>query len=489
MRLIPQLNGRRSLVVALLIAQTVILGAGWPVTFRIVRHQMAGQLADHILEQNVRVAEQVGQTIQQELQAEGITDTSYQSAGWHVLQNRIERLPLDAGAFACIVDEHDRILCHPDIRKDTGLRDVKLGEHRIVDARTGQTVKFGEADQSRVVAGQASFLADGVHYVATKFLPEINGRLLVHQPEAGLISTADTMTQPVVAASGFIGLSTVGITAYACLFLLRRYDSFYEQVNRKLDAEVDRIASIQRALLPAELPQVNGLDMVVSYETFDRAGGDMYAFIREGDEPHAPIGVLIADVSGHGPAAAVVMALLRGALWSLPDRAAVLQRPSLALAYLNQQLCDTPIEASFVTAFMAVYDPQQHTLTYARAGHPPPLRRTQRNNHISIDTLDGEGGVPLGVLEGEVYPDHQADIEPGQTLVLFTDGITETRAGDSRSSGGVGEMFGVQGIEAVLRQANQSAQQTTDALLTAATRHLAGAKPGDDQTVVVMRFA
>jgi sigma-B regulation protein RsbU (phosphoserine phosphatase) len=127
----------------------------------------------------------------------------------------------------------------------------------------------------------------------------------------------------------------------------------------------------------------------------------------------------MADVCGHGIPAAFFMAVART---SLRDVAAQFSEPGACLAHTNEALCaQNPLEL-FVTVFYGVFDPATGVLRYANGGHNPPyLRRTDG----SIATLDGGGGIVLGALAGAEFPDHAVTLQPGERIVLYTDGVTE----------------------------------------------------------------
>ena len=151
-----------------------------------------------------------------------------------------------------------------------------------------------------------------------------------------------------------------------------------EELLRELDSELKAVGEIQRSLLPIELPAVHGLDIAASYQTSHRAGGDYYDFFllpptRLNDHRHR-FGILIADVSGHGTPAAVLMAVTHSIAhgFEQPDRP-----PADLLAFVNRRLCDgyTTNNTAFVTAFYAIYDSATRQLTYSSAGHNPPRLR------------------------------------------------------------------------------------------------------------------
>ncbi len=466
---LPRLKSRTVLVTAILVSQAIILTIGWLGTFRIVRHHMAQRIAARVIEDNVNFAERYAGLIDR-LE---IMEAAFGSENWSQLQTLVEDAELEAAGFMCILDADDRILCHPDLDQDPSLRGVDLSDVAFRDLG-GEAVDLRDTPRERIIGGEMSFLADGVHYIATAPLPSLGGRLLVHQPEYGLLSRAETMTRPVLIASGVVGLLTLGVTGFACFWLLGRYDSVLETANQYFDREVERIGRIQRALLPSEAPAAHGLDVAVSYETFDRAGGDMYAFLAPPDgDPRGRWGVLIADVSGHGPAAAVVMAMLRGGLWNIPGGH---DDPGRVLTELNGQLCATPIERSFVTATMLVFDATARTIEYATAGHPPALVRRSG----TLLELDAVGGVPLGVLADERYENATHRCADDELIVLITDGVLEVRPIG-------GELFGANRLQAVIRDAGDDARAAVDAILRAVRDHLDGARPEDDQTLVALR--
>ncbi|MEE8154765.1 MAG: PP2C family protein-serine/threonine phosphatase, partial [Phycisphaerales bacterium] len=255
------------------------------------------------------------------------------------------------------------------------------------------------------------------------------------------------------------------------------------EAHARIRAEVDHVATIQRALLPNPLPDIPGLQVVASYETFDQAGGDYYDFRALSDhgdgrdpDPNGLWGILIADASGHGPAAAVVMAMLHAILHAYPHRP---DSAAEVLDHANRHLASKQIESSFVTAFFALYDPPTRRLTYARAGHNPPLLKNPGSGG-SVDRLEAVGGVPLGVLDETTYEEAQIELQPGQTLVLYTDGITEARSPD-------GAMFGVGGIERALIDCTGDPDCVVQSITDPLRDHEAGVRPNDDQTIVAIR--
>jgi sigma-B regulation protein RsbU (phosphoserine phosphatase) len=243
-------------------------------------------------------------------------------------------------------------------------------------------------------------------------------------------------------------------------------------VNHMLDQELMSIAEIQRSLLPSELPDIPTLDLAADYRTSRRAGGDYYDVFPLDD---GKWGLLIADVSGHGAPAAVLMAITHSLAHSF---AGLSNPPGRRLEHINHHLCEryTAESGSFVTAFYAVYDPSQRSMSYSRAGHNPPL--LIRRGAEGAELLEGTGRPPLGVCDGQKYPDCYLELGPGDRLVLYTDGITEACSPS-------GEQFGVARIEGALARATSRPEEIVDSILNEVARFTAGGSLADDRTLLV----
>jgi sigma-B regulation protein RsbU (phosphoserine phosphatase) len=249
--------------------------------------------------------------------------------------------------------------------------------------------------------------------------------------------------------------------------------------NERTKLEVKRIANIQRSLLPQTLPKFPGISVATSYETFDTAGGDLYDFSTLEAVEGLPrrLEILVADASGHGPAASVVTAMLNAILYAYPNRT---DGPGKVLTFANQHLHAKRLEGTFVTAFLAHFDHESRKLIYARAGHPPPVIKSPGLKG-GVRRLDDVGGIPLGIADDIEYEDGCTTLAPDETVVMFTDGVTE--ALDPR-----GVMFGLAGIERALEDCTGEAPCTIDHINASLKAHEGGRRPGDDQTVVAIRF-
>jgi sigma-B regulation protein RsbU (phosphoserine phosphatase) len=246
-----------------------------------------------------------------------------------------------------------------------------------------------------------------------------------------------------------------------------------QRAYESLDRELQVVGEIQKSLLPRALPEIPGIDIAAHYQTSQRAGGDYYDFFPL---PGNQWGIFVADVSGHGTPAAVMMAVTHAIAHSRPGHA---MPPGEVLAYLNNQLANlyTRDTGTFITALYAVLNPDAKTLAYASAGHPPP-RLIHNAAPVLIPT---ESGFPLGIVPGESYAEHTILIQPGDKLLLYTDGIPE-----SFSPLGTGELFGLPRLDAVACQPASTAQaliQKTLAAIGAFTQHAA---LSDDRTLLAL---
>lgn len=244
------------------------------------------------------------------------------------------------------------------------------------------------------------------------------------------------------------------------------------QANAAIEREMRRIGEIQQSLLPKALPQIETLDLAAHYETATQAGGDYYDFFPL---PEGRWGMIVADVSGHGSPAAVLMAMTHVLAHTRPQE---LTTAGEILGYINHQLATryNPDQAAFVTAVFGVYDPAERTMCYAAAGHPPP--RVKRCQDGSIFSLESNGALPLGIEPDEHFGEATVQLVPGDQMILYTDGITETFNPQ-------GEMFGSERLDLALENCQLDAAGLIDAVMDQVNAFAAGALKEDDRTMIV----
>jgi sigma-B regulation protein RsbU (phosphoserine phosphatase) len=239
---------------------------------------------------------------------------------------------------------------------------------------------------------------------------------------------------------------------------------------RRRDDEIAR--QVHLGLLPRTDPTVPGLELAGGCLAAGNVGGDYYGWLRDED---LGLGLVVADVSGHGVAAALVMAAAKGALraeWRATRSPAELLASANAL--LVEDLCEADL---FVTAFVARIGPKGRSVLASCAGHPPALVMRASGEVTAL----AAGGPALGVVADAAYDVQEVALSAGDVLVAYTDGLTEAR-GPARA------LFGTEALVRAVRGAHGlDAAGLRAHVLEAVATHRAGAPLEDDVTLVVAR--
>jgi sigma-B regulation protein RsbU (phosphoserine phosphatase) len=234
---------------------------------------------------------------------------------------------------------------------------------------------------------------------------------------------------------------------------------------------------VQQSLLPQHPPKEKRFDLAGSSIYCDETGGDYYDYIELPQIGPDVYGIVVGDVSGHGISSALEMASIRAYL-----RGRATQGGSVAeiITDTNHLVStDTTETGQFMTLFFLKIEAQTGRLTWVRAGHDPVLLYSPDSDHF--EKLEG-AGLPLGVDENWQYTEYTATVDPGQTLLLFTDGILEDRNIK-------GEMFGKNRFKDVIRRnADLGAEGLHKAIIDAVTTFQGEAQQEDDITLVVLKF-
>ena len=245
-----------------------------------------------------------------------------------------------------------------------------------------------------------------------------------------------------------------------------------EQAYQRLDLEDRRVGDIQRSLLPESLPSLDGYRFAVHYVTSARAGGDYYDFFSL---PSGRLGVLVADASGHGSSAAVLMAIARALVH---DEEAALDAPAELMRRLNDRLQSNLKPNQFVTAEFAALDTATGEIEVSRAGHEPPL--ILRAATGEVESVEQGGGPPLGPFQAARFDCAHVLLKPGDAALFYTDGLTD-------ATSPAGDLFGLDRLREVLAGATGlEAERLRDRVVAAVERHAAGARLEDDVTLVVV---
>jgi CheY-like chemotaxis protein len=235
----------------------------------------------------------------------------------------------------------------------------------------------------------------------------------------------------------------------------------------RLDRELAAAAELQRLMLPQAMPD----GFAAYYRTSRHAGGDYYDVARIDDER---VRFIVADVSGHGASAAIVMAMIRAAFHSLHGAAV---DPAAALRQINDHFEFLRDSALFATAVYGVIDHRRRTIRFASAGHPPPLlaRPGQDTTVLSCDAA-----LPLLFADAMVIGVAEHQLEAGDRVLIYTDGITD-------GQGPSGEMYDLDRLTSGLTRASRlSAAHIVDHIVRDLDAFARGTEPADDQTLLLI---
>lgn len=253
---------------------------------------------------------------------------------------------------------------------------------------------------------------------------------------------------------------------------IRELSDALRQAREELKHYGELLLTIQKSILPHRLPQIPSLDLAVHFADADGVGGDFYDVHPIGPDRWA---IVIADVVGHGLAAAALLAMVH-ALGSAVRGQVSPPSPAASLSLVNQPLATRYLAASgqYVTAFVGQYDAQVNTLTYSSAGHPYP--RLVRGD--SLVRLEPATGLPLGISATSRYEEASVQLLPGDRLVAFTDGITE-------SINAAHELFDDHRFDAVLSAPAKSAAELLNQIVSAVKTFRGPCPAIDDETCLV----
>jgi len=251
-----------------------------------------------------------------------------------------------------------------------------------------------------------------------------------------------------------------------------------EQRLLSLEKELEIARQIQSSILPREVPRIAGLDIAAQYVPMTAVAGDFYDFLVVDDRR---VGILVADVTGHGVPAALIASMLKTALAA---QSAFASDPAQVLAGLNRSLCGK-FEEHFVTAGYLFVDADKQILRYAGAGHPPLVFGTVKGKGTTFREIDSNG-LLLGLSEDAAYTSLELAFRPGDRCLLYTDGMLEAKNGAEEEFGGM------RFLEFLEAQSHLAAARLLSASLTELTRWSGKGEAGareDDITLIAVDFA
>jgi sigma-B regulation protein RsbU (phosphoserine phosphatase) len=236
-----------------------------------------------------------------------------------------------------------------------------------------------------------------------------------------------------------------------------------------LDKELSVARRIQASILPHAMPQVAGLSVAARYEPMTAVAGDFYDFLEVGEKG---LGVLVADVSGHGVPAALIASMVKVAIAGQRSQA---DRPAAVLAGMNETLAGR-LGGQYVTAAYLFLDREAGRMRYSAAGHPPLLR--WRRDEARAHEIE-ENGLPLGMMEVAEYRELEQPLGAGDRFLLYTDGLVD-------ATNALGEFFTIDRVKDALAASGDLTTEGVADRILEKTRGWADKVAADDLTVVLV---
>lgn len=255
-----------------------------------------------------------------------------------------------------------------------------------------------------------------------------------------------------------------------------RMKSLYDQVasaHKMMEEDLATAQCVQKTLLPVKFPYPDKIKVCAHYKATSSLGGDYYDVIDYGN---GKVGAIVADVSGHGASAALIMSMIKTIMISSIDGAVA---PAKLARMLNKRIIGMIPEEHFFTMFIAIADLDEGKLSYVRAGHPYPffLRREGK----SVEKLAATGDM-LALFDEITVDQSEIDIKPGDRLVVYSDGLID--AVDSND-----KMYGIARLQKELESSfDMESNELLDHLVMSVDDFAGGRANDDDVAVLVIEF-
>lgn len=261
--------------------------------------------------------------------------------------------------------------------------------------------------------------------------------------------------------------------------LVRLHEAFAQlrQQEEALESDLLKAQRVQRKFLPSGFPRQAGLEFFGYYAPADQLGGDFFGTIPL---PDGRIAIYLVDVAGHGVSAAMITVTFRELMRSKranPETATLFSQPGAVLAMMNAALLDERFDPPiFVSMVYAVFDPSSGKVVLATAGHPAPVHLSGQNDFKPV----GTSGIVLGTRGETSYPNTEIDLSQGDTLLFYSDGLTETR-----DTGGQ-ELSLARVTDLMSSTHGQPSKSVGERIESHLLQHLGGMAPTDDVTFIVV---
>jgi serine phosphatase RsbU (regulator of sigma subunit) len=244
-------------------------------------------------------------------------------------------------------------------------------------------------------------------------------------------------------------------------------------IQERMRRELSFAREVQQGFLPRFMPKVNGYEFWGFYEAAGLIGGDYYDFVQL---PEGRQAVIVADVSGKGVPAALLMAR-----FSSDAKVSLLTHPNnlaLAVSHLNRTLCDAGLDDRFVTMAVSVIDPVKHLVQVVNAGHMSPMVRHRDGTIAEPANVDGSACLPLGILPDAAYYVVEFSLAVGEEVVTYSDGINESMNVNN-------QQYSSERLRERLQALSLPATKLGEALVADVREFSAGRSQHDDMTLVV----
>jgi sigma-B regulation protein RsbU (phosphoserine phosphatase) len=343
-------------------------------------------------------------------------------------------------------------------------------------AREGQPILTSDAQRDDRFSMRQSVMAlklRAILCVPLKIKDQVSGVVYVdNRLQTGIFAQADLELLTAIASSAAIAIENA-----------RLYQVAVEK--GRMERELQMAYETQAGLLPRETPQLSDWEFAARWQPAREVAGDYYDFIpvdvnlAKGSGPSPYLGIVIADVSDKGMSAALFMALTRSIVRASVGRAS---SPADGIAHANRLICADSTGGMFVTLFYALLDPERREITYVNAGHNPPLlfRQSDRAEEGQLTELT-RTGMAMGVVADSLFEQRTVQLNPGDFVLLYTDGVTEATDAQGRE-------FGMERLRrAVVDQCRSSATNIVAGLERAVHDFTSSTARFDDVTIVAIK--
>jgi serine phosphatase RsbU (regulator of sigma subunit) len=379
-----------------------------------------------------------------------------------ILNRLFEVFPKIERAFIMLVDEKGEQLIPKAVKRRRENDKAELTVSRTI---LHEVMTKRHAVLSRDAMEDKRFKSG--HSVANFGIRAMIAAPLVWRAETMGIVYLDSLALATFSQADLELLTGIAGQAAAALGNARLHEELLKR--QRLEQDLHLAERIQQSFLPRRIPKVNGYTFCARYDPAYEVGGDFYDFVRLPDDR---LGIVVGDVSGKGISAALYMARLTRDLryFALAE-----SEPARVLKWMNQAVIDSGQDDIFVTLIYAVLDATNRQLVIANAGHMPAIVRRKEEDEVLV--LDRVSGLPLGVMPDPEYQSETYELHPGDSIMLFTDGLVEAMDPSQK-------MYGMERLEKALADGPSDAISVLDRAVRDVQRHVADASQFDDTTIV-----